>query len=90
MTVDLNIEDLEQSLKIPSFEDELALSDLPRKLPEGAAKDARLVRCRTCGTQVWVGPYDIFKCPKEHDSEDDSATEDDAADEVNEELDDLI
>jgi hypothetical protein len=80
MTVDLTVEDLEHSLSIPSFEEELALSDLPRKLPEGATKDARLVRCRTCGTQVWVGPYDIFKCPKEHDIEDDNVNSDDTSD----------
>lgn len=82
MTEDLTIEKLEQSLKIPSFEEELALSDLPRKLPEGAVKGARLVRCRTCGVQVWVGPYDVFKCPKEHDAEDDEAVEPDSPDDV--------
>ncbi len=80
MTNDTNIDELEQSLNIPKFEDELALTDIPRLVAKSINKDARLVTCRTCGTQVWVGPYDIFKCSKGHDTEDDEATDDDPID----------
>lgn len=72
MTVD-KIEELDNSLSVPSFEEELALSDIPRKMMLGYQREARLIKCPTCGVSVWVGPEDVFCCPKApHDNEDDT------------------
>lgn len=82
MTVPLSIEDLEKALKIPSFEEELAMSDLPHRSEKPQEKVARLVTCRICGIQTMVGPDAIFACPNApHDSEDDLLSEDDIVDE---------
>ena len=83
MTQPLTIEELEQALNIPSFEEELELSDLPHKIPKSENKAARIVRCRVCGTPVLLGPEDSFQCPKApHDAEDDPEVEDDIEDVV--------
>jgi hypothetical protein len=71
MKITLTIDDLEHSLKIPSFEQELAMSDLPKRSVSTISKDMRLARGRICGMQAWVRTYDVFKCPKEHGQEDD-------------------
>jgi len=82
MTTPLTTEDLEKALKIPSFEEELAMSDLPHRSEQSYEKVARLVTCRICGVQTMVGPDAIFTCPNSpHDIEDDLLTEDDVVDE---------
>lgn len=78
----LSIEDLEKALNIPSFEEELAMSDLPHRDNPELEKAARLVTCRICGTQTMVGPDAIFSCPNApHDPEDDLISEEDIIDE---------
>jgi hypothetical protein len=75
MTVPQTIEDLEKALSIPSFEEELAQSELPHKssnLQKSAS--AYYVVCPICGARVLVGPYDEFRCPNApHDIEDDNS-----------------
>lgn len=76
------VEDLDNSLEMPSFEEELAASDVCARSAMFAQKTARFVTCRVCGVQVLVGPDDIFKCPNSpHDTEDDLLSEDDIMDE---------
>jgi hypothetical protein len=82
MKKDLTIEELEDALSMPSFEEELALTDLSKQISEPVEKVARLVTCRICGAQVMVGPDAIFSCPNApHDPEDDLLSEDDVVDE---------
>ena len=67
----LTIEDLEVALKIPSFEEELAMSDLPSRIPMGIDQSAHISKCKKCGTQFVVGPGGKNICPKSpHDPED--------------------
>ena len=67
----LTIEELEIALRIPSFEEELALSDLPHKTSLGTDKSAHITTCKHCGGMFIVGPGEPSKCPKGHDDPED-------------------
>jgi hypothetical protein len=83
----LTIEELEIALKIPSFEEELALSDLPHRLPLGVDKSAHVSTCKKCGTQFMVGPGQSDVCPKApHDPEDDILFPGDPLDDSDEDI----
>lgn len=70
MVQEQTIEELEQSIEMLSFEDELTALD---SLQETVEKEARIVTCRVCGKQTLVGPEDIFSCScGPHDPEDDN------------------
>jgi predicted Zn-ribbon and HTH transcriptional regulator len=85
----LTIEDLENALKIPSFEEELALSDLPHKITLGTNGSAHIATCKKCGVQFIVGPNEPSICPKSpHDPEDDIIFSDDPIDDSDEDQDD--
>lgn len=63
------LEELENSISMLSFEDELKQSEPTHDVYK---KSSRIVSCKVCGTQVLVGPDDVFKCPNyPHDGEDD-------------------
>lgn len=68
--LELDESNLDNSLSMPSFEEELKASEIPY---HRASKVAHVETCRVCGNQVMVGPGDIFRCPKAaHDIEDDT------------------
>ena len=67
----LTIEQLAIALSIPSFEQELAISDLPHVMISNTSRVARFVTCRTCGARIMLGPEELFSCPNApHDVED--------------------
>jgi hypothetical protein len=83
----LTMEDLELAYSIPSFEEELAASDLPHKLPLGVDKSAHISTCKKCGTQFIVGPGQSNVCPKApHDPEDDIIFPGDPLDDLEEDV----
>lgn len=67
----LTIEELEIALKIPSFEEELAMSDLPHKTNLGIDKSAHVSTCHRCGGMFIVGPGEPTHCPKGHNDPED-------------------
>lgn len=65
----LTPEGLEASISFPSFEEELAASDILKHANKD--KSARIMRCPICGSTTVVGPQAAYRCPKApHDSED--------------------
>ena len=82
------MEELEISLQIPSFEEELALSDLPHMMILGKDRSAHVATCKKCGTQFIVGPQEPSICPRApHDPEDDMLFPDDPLDDSEEDQD---
>jgi hypothetical protein len=76
MNQSLTIEELERALSIPSFEEELAQSDLPHKRHISHGKSAQIITCPICGKSTVVGPYSSYRCPAApHDKEDDNLTD---------------
>jgi len=76
MNVDQSTEELEKSLNIPSFEEELAASALPTRKSPVYNKSARIAVCPICGMSTVVGPEGEFRCPQSpHDKEDDNLSD---------------